>query len=49
MAKKEKKVEVEEPQVEETVIETAPVAKQPQVKRVEPKVKTSNDGWEIKD
>ena len=49
MAKKEKKVEVEEPQVEETVIETAPVAKQPQVKRVEPKNKISNDGWEIKD
>ena len=31
MAKK-KKVEVEEPQIEETVVETAPVVKQPKIK-----------------
>jgi len=48
MAKKTKKVEVEEPQIEETVIETAPVVKEPKVKRVEPKVKKVDD-WEIKD
>jgi len=48
MAKKTKKVEVEEPQIEETVIETAPVVKEPKVKRVEPKVKKV-DNWEIKD
>jgi hypothetical protein len=48
MAKKTKKVEVEEPQIEETIIETAPVVKEPKVKRVEPKVKKVDD-WEIKD
>ena len=42
MAKK-KKVEVEEPQIEETVVETAPVVEQPR-ERVKPK-----DEWEIKD
>ena len=53
MAKKTKKVEVEEPQiddvvVEETVVET-PVVKKPKTKRVEPRGKISQDGWEIKD
>ena len=53
MAKKTKKVEVEEPQiddvvVEETVVET-PVVEKPKTKRVEPKNKLSKDGWEIKD
>ena len=43
MAKKTKKVEVEEPQVEETVVETAPVVEQPR-ERVKPK-----NEWEIKD
>ena len=42
MAKK-KKVEVEEPQIEETVVETAPVVEQPR-ERVKPK-----NEWEIKD
>ena len=42
MAKK-KKVEVEEPQIEETVVETAPVVEQPR-ERKKPK-----DEWEIKD
>ena len=42
MAKK-KKVEVEEPQIEETVVETAPVVEQPR-ERVKPK-----NQWEIKD
>ena len=41
MAKK--KVEVKEPQIEETVVETAPVVEQPR-ERVKPK-----DEWEIKD
>ena len=46
MAKKqETKVEVEEPQIEETVVETAPVIEQPKVReRIKPK-----DEWEIKD
>ena len=46
MAKKqETKVEVEEPQIEETVVETAPVVEQPKVReRIKPK-----DEWEIKD
>ena len=46
MAKKEKKVEVEEPQVQEEVaVETAPVVKQPKAReRIKPK-----DEWEIKD
>jgi len=42
MAKK-KKVEVEEPQIEETVVETAPVVEQPR-QRLKPK-----NEWEIKD
>ena len=42
MAKK-KKVEVEEPQIEETVVETVPVVEQPR-ERVKPK-----NEWEIKD
>jgi len=42
MAKK-KKVEVEEPQIEETVVETAPVVEKPR-ERVKPK-----NEWEIKD
>ena len=46
MAKKTKKVEVEEPQVE-AVVETATVVEKP--KRVEPKNKKATDGWEIKD
>ncbi len=40
---KKKKVEVEEPQVEETVVETAPVVEQPR-ERIKPK-----NEWEIKD
>ena len=42
MAKK-KKVEVEEPQIEETVVKTAPVVEQPR-ERIKPK-----NEWEIKD
>ena len=46
MAKKTKKVEVEEPQVqEEVVVETAPVVEQPKVRE---RVKPKNE-WEIKD
>ena len=53
MAKKTKKVEVEEPQVQEEVaVETAPVVEQPKPKVVEtPKQKKKphpEDGWEIK-
>jgi len=48
MTKKTKKVEVEEPQVQEAVAETAPVVEQPEVKKVKTKVKRV-DGWEIKD
>jgi len=49
MAKKTKKVEVEEPQVQkEVVVETTPVVEQPKPKRKEPKGKISKDGWEIK-
>ena len=46
MAKKqETKVEVEEPQIKETVVETAPVVEQPKAReRIKPK-----DEWEIKD
>jgi hypothetical protein len=45
MAKKKEKVEVEKPQVEETIIETAPVVEQPKAReRIKPK-----DEWEIKD
>ena len=47
MAKKQetKKVEVEEPQIEETVMETAPVVEQPKARE---RKKPSNE-WEIKD
>ena len=45
MTKKAKKVEVEEPQIQEVAVETAPVVEQPKVReRVKPK-----DEWEIKD
>ena len=45
MAKKRKTVEVEEPQVQEVAVETAPVVEQPKVReRIKPK-----DEWEIKD
>ena len=46
MAKK-KKVEVEEPQIEETVVETDPVVKQPKIK--EAPLPTPDQTWEIKD
>ena len=48
MAKKQetKKVEVEEPQIEETVVETAPIIEKR--KRKEPAYKKLEDGWEIK-
>jgi hypothetical protein len=53
MAKKQtKKVEVEEPLVEETVmVEEAPeeVYAEPKPKRVDKKNKVLNDGWELKD
>ncbi len=46
--KKEIKVEVEEPQVQEEVaVQTAPVVKQP--KRKEPIYRKAEDGWEIRD
>ena len=45
MAKKTKKVEVEEPQVQ-SVVETPQVVEQP--KRKEPTYKKAEDGWEIK-
>ena len=48
MAKK-KKIEVKEPQIEETVIETATVLEQPKPKKVETKLTNPEDGWEIKD
>ena len=44
MAKK-KKVEVEEPQIEETVVETAPVVEQPKTRER----KVPSNEWEIKD
>jgi len=48
MAKKTKKVEVEEPQLqEEAVVETAPVVEQPKPKRKEPTSKNI-DGWDVK-
>ena len=47
MAKKTKKVEVEEPQVQE-VVETPQVAEQPKVKVVGKPLSTE-DNWEIKD
>ena len=50
MAKKQtKKVEVEEPQVEEQVIEVSQEVKKPTIKRKEPVAKKTEDGWEIKD
>tara|TARA_R100000700_G_C3175903_1_gene150811 strand:- start:2734 stop:3600 length:867 start_codon:yes stop_codon:yes gene_type:complete len=54
MTKKEtKKVEVKEPQVEEKAVETpvveTPVVEKPKTKRIEPKTKKTQDGWEIKD
>jgi len=49
MAKKAKKVEVEEPQIQEAAIETAPVVKQPKPKKVETKSTNPEDNWEIKD
>ena len=46
MAKKTKKVEVEEPQIQEEVaVKTAPVVKQPETRE---RLKPSNE-WEIKD
>ena len=49
MAKKTKKVEVKEPQVqEEVVVKTPPVEQQPKIKRKEPSYKKAEDGWEIK-
>ena len=48
--KKQTKVEVEEPQIqEEVVVETPQVVKQPKPKREEPTYKKAGDGWEIKD
>ena len=51
MAKKKKKIEVEEPQVEETVVETpiveTPVVEKP--KRLKKKNPVLKDGWELKD
>ena len=46
MAKKTKKVEVEEPQVQEVAVETAPVVEQPKVK--EKPLSTPKDTWEVK-
>ena len=49
MAKKAKKVEVKEPQIqEEVIVETPLVVEQPKVKRKEPSYKKAEDGWEIK-
>ena len=46
MAKKTKKVEVEEPQIQEKVaVETAPVVEQPKVRER----KVPSNEWEIKD
>ena len=54
--KKETKVEVETPQVEETIVMKEQVVETPQVevkvkksKRTEPTYKKAEDGWEIKD
>ena len=50
MAKKqETKKEEVEPQVQETVVETATVVEQPKKARKEPTYKKAEDGWEIKD
>ena len=50
MSKKRKKVEVEEPQVQEEVVteEVTQVVEQPKPKRQEPRGKIAEDGWEIK-
>ena len=48
--KKETKVEVEKPQIqEEVVMEIPQVVEQPKPKRKEPVYKKAEDGWEIKD
>jgi len=50
MAKKTKKVEVENPQVQEVVVETTPVVEQPKVKK--PVMETpepKKEKWEVKD
>ena len=50
MAKKQtKKVEVEEPYVEETMVVEEPPVVEHKPKRLEPTNKKSQDGWEIKD
>ena len=50
MTKKTKKVEVEEPQLQEVAVETAPVVEQPKVKKtVMEKPLPKKDKWEIKD
>jgi hypothetical protein len=52
MAKKTKKVEVEEPQVQETVVEATieqPVTVQPKPKKVEKPLEAPKNTWEIKD
>ena len=52
MAKKTKKVEVEEPQVQESVVETIieqPATVQPKPKKVEKPLETPKNTWEIKD
>ena len=49
MAKKQtKKVEVEEPLVEETIVVEEPPVVENKPKRVEPTNKKSSDGWELK-
>ena len=48
MAKKTKKVEVKEPQVQEEVVVKTPPVEQPKIKRKEPSYKKAEDGWEIK-
>ena len=49
MAKKTKKIEVEEPQVQDVVVKEPQVVEQPKPKRKEPIHKKAEDGWEIKD
>ena len=52
MAKKTKKVEVEEPQVQESVVEATieqPVTVQPKPKKVEKPLEAPKNTWEIKD
>jgi len=48
MAKK-KKIEIQESQIEETVVETAPVVEQPKKQTRKEPSKNLIDGWEIKD